>query len=174
MTNNYKWDLSKLYTGYDDPIFLKDYDQLVNYKIENVNTNTSFKQLEEIKDLEYRLRLYVTLRLSVETNNEDAILWSSKVLSTCAVAANQMNELWTKILEDKEIKQSSYYSTYKFIIEEKLNNAKHTLPLEQQEILNLVYPTSKKAFSDMYTNWKCQGQLSWEHLTFNTSKEYVS
>lgn len=32
MTNNYKWDLSKLYTGYDDPIFLKDYDQLVNYK----------------------------------------------------------------------------------------------------------------------------------------------
>ena len=49
MTNNYKWDLSKLYTGYDDPIFLKDYDQLVNYKIENVNTNTSFKQLEEIK-----------------------------------------------------------------------------------------------------------------------------
>ena len=30
MTNNYKWDLSKLYTGYDDPIFLKDYDQLVN------------------------------------------------------------------------------------------------------------------------------------------------
>ena len=26
MTNNYKWDLSKLYTGYDDPIFLKDYD----------------------------------------------------------------------------------------------------------------------------------------------------
>ena len=47
------------------------------------------------------------------------------------VAANQMNELWTKILEDKEIKQSSYYSTYKFIIEEKLNNAKHTLPLEQ-------------------------------------------
>lgn len=150
MTNNYKWDLSKLYTGYDDPIFLKDYDQLVNYKIENVNTNTSFKQLEEIKDLEYRLRLYVTLRLSVEANNEDAILWSSKVLSACAVAANQMNELWTKILEDKEIKQSSYYSTYKFIIEEKLNNAKHTLPLEQQEILNLVYPTSKKAFSDMY------------------------
>lgn len=107
MTNNYKWDLSKLYTGYDDPIFLKDYDQLVNYKIENVNTNTSFKQLEEIKDLEYRLRLYVTLRLSVEANNEDAILWSSKVLSACAVAANQMNELWTKILEDKEIKQSS-------------------------------------------------------------------
>ena len=52
MTNNYKWDLSKLYTGYDDPIFLKDYDQLVNYKIENVTTNTSFKQLEEIKDLE--------------------------------------------------------------------------------------------------------------------------
>ena len=104
MTNNYKWDLSKLYTGYDDPIFLKDYDQLVNYKIENVNTNTSFKQLEEIKDLEYRLRLYVTLRLSVEANNEDAILWSSKVLSACAVAANQMNELWTKILEDKEIK----------------------------------------------------------------------
>ena len=51
MTNNYKWDLSKLYTGYDDRIFLKDYDQLVNYKIENVTTNTSFKQLEEIKDL---------------------------------------------------------------------------------------------------------------------------
>lgn len=43
MTNNYKWDLSKLYTGYDDPIFLKDYDKLVNYKIENVTTNTSFK-----------------------------------------------------------------------------------------------------------------------------------
>ena len=53
MTNNYKWDLSKLYTGYDDPIFLKDYDQLVNYKIENVTTNTSFKQLEEIKDFVY-------------------------------------------------------------------------------------------------------------------------
>lgn len=141
-----------------------------------MNTNTSFKQLEEIKDLEYRLRLYVTLRLSVEANNEDAILWSSKVLSACAVAANQMNELWAKILEDKEIKQSSYYSTYKFIIEEKLNNAKHTLPLEQQEILNLVYPTSKKSFLRhvLCTNWKCQGQLSWEQLTFNTSKEYVS
>jgi hypothetical protein len=67
MTNNYKWDLSKLYTGYDDPIFLKDYDQLVNYKIENVNTNTSFKQLEEIKDLEYRLRLYVTDPLHAST-----------------------------------------------------------------------------------------------------------
>ena len=93
MTNNYKWDLSKLYTGYDDPIFLKDYDQLVNYKIENVNTNTSFKQLEEIKDLEYRLRLYVTLRLSVEANNEDAILWSSKVLRAAEGTKNSRYRL---------------------------------------------------------------------------------
>ena len=58
MTNNYKWDLSKLYTGYDDPIFVKDYDQLVNYKIENVNTNTSFKQLEEIKTIPYTTIFY--------------------------------------------------------------------------------------------------------------------
>ena len=49
MTNNYKWDLSKLYTGYDDPIFLKDYDQLVNYKIENVNTTLPLNNLKKSK-----------------------------------------------------------------------------------------------------------------------------
>lgn len=150
MQKNYKWNLSKLYTGYNDPKFINDYNQLVNYKIKNINTDSSFKQLEEIKDLEYRLSLYVTLRLSVEANNADAILYSSKVLSACSIAKNQINELWTWILNDKEIKQSLYYKTYKFIIDEKLNNAKHALSLEQQEILNLVYPTSKKAFSDMY------------------------
>lgn len=69
-----------------------------------MTSNTSFKQLEETKTLEYRLRLYVTIRLSVEANNEDAILWFKQSISACAIACKQMNELWTKILEDKEIK----------------------------------------------------------------------
>ena len=150
MPKNYNWDLSPLYKGFDDESFLTDYKNFENYSIHEGSPNEVAQQLEQIQELSYRLRLFTTLTLSVNGNNPDAILWSGKIQSSCADATSKMNQLWTWLLNCPNLKESEAYHTYQFIIDEKLAQISHLMSEKEENLLSLLYPTSKKAFSDMY------------------------
>lgn len=165
--NHYLWNLDALYQGFDDPQFLKDIDnlkQLLNDLpsfIENLTKKEDktivvegLKTLEEIKDFTYRIKMYTQLRLSVDANDPESGKWANTALNIASEFGpfeTKINEIILNVKTLKEIiEEDEFVNQYKFILLEQLEKKSHTLNPEQEQILSMVYPTSLKAFSDMY------------------------
>lgn len=164
---NYEWSLDTLYKGYDDPNFLEDIEKLKEWKIglsnvcqtlqeeENeVKLHKGLSLLEQIRDYTYRLKMYTQLRLSVDSNNEQNSTWSYTVNNLCADISYYESKLWNIIINIENLKdlieRDEKAKKYEFILNEKIQKCKYDLNDKQEQILSMVYPTSLKAFSDMY------------------------
>lgn len=164
---DYLWNLDALYKGYDDPNFIKDFDLMKNlYEeiptlLQNMESFDDkdviiegLKTLETIKDYTYRLKMYAQLRLAVDSNETDNTKWANTTLNLASSLKTYENALLDKILEatclNEMIETDAFVHQYKFILLEQLNKRDHKLDSKQEEILSMVYPTSLKAFSDMY------------------------
>ena len=164
---DYLWNLDALYTGYDDPNFIKDFDLMKNlYEeiptlLQNMESFDDkdviiegLKTLEIIKDYTYRLKMYAQLRIAVDSNEADNTKWANTTLNLASSLKTYENALLDKILEAPCLKEmietDAFVHQYKFILLEQLNKKDHKLDSKQEEILSMVYPTSLKAFSDMY------------------------
>lgn len=164
---DYLWNLDALYKGYDDPNFIKDFDLMKNlYEeiptlLQNMESFDDkdvviegLKTLETITDYTYRLKMYAQLRLAVDSNETDNTKWANTTLNLASSLKTYENALLDKILEAPCLKEmietDAFVHQYKFILLEQLNKKDHKLDSKQEEILSMVYPTSLKAFSDMY------------------------
>lgn len=164
---DYLWNLDALYKGYDDPNFIKDFNLMKNsYEeiptlLQNMESFDGkdiviegLKTLETIKDYTYRLKMYAQLRLAVDSNETDNTKWANTTLNLASSLKTYENALLDKILEAPCLKEmietDAFVHQYKFILLEQLNKRDHKLDSKQEEILSMVYPTSLKAFSDMY------------------------
>lgn len=164
---DYLWNLDALYKGYDDPNFIKDFNLMKNsYEeiptlLQNMESFDGkdiviegLKTLETIKDYTYRLKMYAQLRLAVDSNDTDNTKWANTTLNLASSLKTYENALLDKILEAPCLKEmietDAFVHQYKFILLEQLNKRDHKLDSKQEEILSMVYPTSLKAFSDMY------------------------
>ena len=153
--------------GYDDPNFIKDFDLMKNLyeeiptllqNMESLDDKDviieGLKTLEIIKDYTYRLKMYAQLRLAVDSNETDNTKWANTTLNLASSLKTYENALLDKILEAPCLKEmietDAFVHQYKFILLEQLNKKDHKLDSKQEEILSMVYPTSLKAFSDMY------------------------
>jgi len=167
MSKSTHWSLDALYTGYQDPHFQNDVQALkelsssllsfcedLQKEKEECILHDGLKKLEEIQDLCYRLKMYTQLMLSVDANNTDNIAWSNNILSMCSSLNLYQSKLWSMILNienlEEKLQDDKLAKSYSFIIKEKLSKRSHALSDEQEQILSMVYPTSLKAFSDMY------------------------
>ena len=167
MNNEYKWDLSHLYKDFDDPKFLKDVeliqqlnetlpafcDTLITKNDKEI-LHCGLEKLEQMKDCCYRLSMYTQLRLSVEANNSQCKQWDNKIQSLCAPLSLYETKIYDAILNLDNLKtliqQDKLATSYSFILLEKKAKQAHALSQEQEQLLSMVYPTSLKAFSDMY------------------------
>lgn len=164
---NYEWSLDTLYKGYDDPNFLEDIEKLKEWKIGLSNVCQTLQEeenelklhkglslLEQIRDYTYRLKMYTQLRLSVDSNNEQNSTWSYTVNNLCADISYYESKLWNIIINIENLKdlieRDEKAKKYEFILNEKIQKCKYDLNDKQEQILSMVYPTSLKAFSDMY------------------------
>ncbi len=164
---NYEWNLDALYKGYDDPNFLDGIEKLKEWKCILSNVCQTLKEeenevklykalslLEQIRDYTYRLKMYTQLRLSVDTNDKQNSVWSYTVNNLCADISYYESILWNIILDIDNLKEliekNEKANSYKFILNEKIQKRKYDLNDKQEQILSMVYPTSLKAFSDMY------------------------
>ena len=167
MSKSTHWSLDALYSGYQDPHFQNDVQALkelssrlpsfcedLQKEKEECILHDGLKKLEEIQDLCYRLKMYTQLMLSVDANNTDNIAWSNNILSMCSSLNLYQSKLWSMILNienlEEKLQDDKLAKSYSFIIKEKLSKRSHALSDEQEQILSMVYPTSLKAFSDMY------------------------
>lgn len=165
--NDYLWNLDALYKGYDDPNFLNDVNTLtelhktmpdflkdLDLQEEEELVVQGLKTLEKIKDLSFRLKMYTQLCLAVDSNNAENGKWANTTLSLANSFGSFENKILNKILETKTLRtileNNEYVHQYKFILLEHLEKKSHTLDPKQEEVLSMVYPTSLKAFSDMY------------------------
>lgn len=163
----YEWSLDALYRGYDDPGFQADLRRLQELKQREETQLSTLEKLEdcarldgalacleELRDLTYRLKMYAQLRLSVDANDTSNNEFSGIINALCASLSLYEEKLWSMILAikdlDSAIAQSERAKGYAFLIKERKAQQAHRLSEEQEAILAMMYPTGKKAFSDMY------------------------
>ncbi len=163
----YEWNLDALYKGYDDPDFLEDMEVLKKWKCtlpdvcqmlqketDEVKLHKGLSLLEQIRDYTYRLKMYTQLRLSVDSNDEENNIWAYTVNNLIADISYYEAIVWNIILDIENlhdlIEKDDKARSYKFMLNEKIQKRKYDLNDKQEQILSMVYPTSLKAFSDMY------------------------
>lgn len=186
MNPKYTWNLSDLYNGFEDPKFIKDMKIIQELQINlpsfcnslpqqspSVILHTGLLKLEIIQDYRYRLNMYAQLRLSVDANNTECKQWANKIQAECAPLSLFESKIYSTILNlenlNELIENDELAKKYRFILNEKINKNAFSLSDEQEQILSLVYPTSLKAFSDMYysltSNAKAYYDGKWIPLT---------
>ncbi|MCR0295485.1 hypothetical protein MKC43_17540 [[Clostridium] innocuum] len=190
---NYEWSLAALYKGYDDPTFLEDIERLKKWKCtlsdvcqrlqeetKEVKLHEGLSLLERIREYTYRLKMYTQLRLSVDSNDEQNNVWSYTVNNLIADISYYESIVWNILLdiEDLEalIETDKKASGYQFILHEKIQKRKFDLNEQQEQILSMLYPTSLKAFSDMYyaLMGNAKAVFRGEKSANNKSEKYVS
>lgn len=182
----YEWNLDDLYKGYEDIKFIQDVNQLKEWQtslqeecisISKLSNEDKLQHaltwLEKIKDVSYRLKMYTQLRLSVEANDEKNSTWAYTIHNLYAQISIYEQKLWALILDienlEECIQKVDKAKPYFFILKEKKKKQMYTLKEEQEQVLAMVYPTSLKAFSDMYYtltgNAKAYYKGNWIPLT---------
>ncbi len=160
--NDLRWDLSEIYSNYDDIEIKKDIDKVNSLlkDINNIKDQTKNKDIEYIESLiekyEKQIELFSTLisysyaLLTVETNNENYVK-----------LVNDVNSLNTTVSKSSLILSSEFAALedvikpyldnrlkdYKFIIKEFIEDTKHQMSFEEEELASEIENATTSAFS---------------------------
>ena len=142
------WDLSVLYSGYDDPKYKSDSDKLLvlidKVKKETLDTDDIVKSIEnhllldkELSSIISELYSYSSLRCATNVNDFEALAQMGKIrLSLQETVENDV--LFTKFLKDVNLDElalsSDVIKEHLYNLKRTQNNAKHMLS-DKEEIL---------------------------------------
>lgn len=175
MNKTNTFSLDTLYKGYHDPLFLQDMKSLHSLKDELLKVcehlssqgekdalHEAILILEKHHEITYRTNIYVTLRQSVDTSDTETLHYLNLIqtaISTCAPILVTIKQFIANCKNlEKYMEEDETLKDYAFILHEIKQKQTYALSKDAEEILSSVYPTSIKAFSDMYY-----------HLTASTS-----
>ena len=142
------WDLSVLYSGYDDPKYSSDYDkllQLINeIKSKELNYDKPVETIEnqlkmelELSSLMGELYSYSSLRCSTNVNDYEALGQMGKIRLALQETV-QSDVMFTKFLKDLDLDElatkSSLIKEHLFKLKRNQQNAKHMLS-DKEEVL---------------------------------------
>lgn len=147
-----KWDLTKLYNGFDDPKFLKDLKALDSFISKSVESEDLFlnydakkeklvdymKKEIELIELVDKLIHFASLSASVESTNPEA----SKALNQIQMALTRLAKIETLFSKwllnypelDTDIEKEPFLKEHEFYLKETIEKASHLLD-EKTEIL---------------------------------------
>ncbi len=159
-----KWDLTKLYKGFDDPKFNEDMskldqliEQAVKQETEFDNYDDSKKKLIdflkteiELTKLVDRLLHLASLTSSVESTNMNAV----KNMNTIYVKLTQLTKVETKASRwllnypkiEEDIASDEFLSEHVFHINEQIQHAKHTLDEETESLVSKLVQNGSNAW----------------------------
>lgn len=154
-----EWDLSKLYTSFNDPNFINDFNKIITIQ-DQINTyrnHHDVKALENylkdtitINEMIEKLANFISLTLSVDTTNKDALKYSDQLDTLLAsfVEDDTLNQQWIAsfaldTLDSKLIKE------HLFILKEIQQNQKYTLDKKSESIIAHMQNTGSNAFSKL-------------------------
>lgn len=158
-----KWDLSVLYSGYDDPKYNKDYEKALELieknKCEQLDVENPIKSIEEHLALEIELNSvvselfsYSNLRVSTNVNDYEALAQMGKIrLALQETVSADVN--FTKFLKDLDLDDLALKSE---IIKEHLYRLKRT----QQNALHMLSDAEEVLASKL----QLVGSSSWGDL----------
>lgn len=163
-----KWDLSAYYKSFTDPKYKEDYDNILK-EIKNlslfINENFDDKKKVLIKYVDkaniidnYAARLfgYVSLNLSENVNNKEALAEKSKLIAVRRefIELGVSFDKFLKSIDDinKIIDEVDALKEYRFILNEGCDNAKHSLSDEVEIAVARIKETGSYEWNRLHSN----------------------
>ena len=160
----YTWDITPLYKGFDDPVFLEDVeqlrikaDQLVAFaeKLDSIDPLEGLKGgtalLEELALLTDRLPVYCRLRLATKISDPEATAWQGKLSAIAATyaGAEASFKLWAGNLPNLEtlLEQDDILKEYKFLYTQLAETGKYLMSSDREQTVAAMSNTT--AWSNM-------------------------
>lgn len=149
---NKEWDLSPLYTGFDDAKFVQDFDDLraavaeyqeLPAKQDSMEAGAylhyALELEEKVTDIGRRMGSYASLRSSTNTQDAEAVSAMAKIqklLSDCSAASASMQSYVGKLESLEElIAADPYLQEYAYLLRMQKLDAKYTLDDKVEEAL---------------------------------------
>ena len=183
MNNN--WNLNNLYTGFDDPQFLADMENLPTAVAELVafaketfaTTDNAGAKLEAyIKMMQgfvknYNILIYCNLVTSVDSENKDALKFMSQAqltLSEGVVASTLYTEFVSKIDDlDSLIAASDLLTEHQFVLLNTKMNGKYLLSTPEEVIAAKLRITGSNAWNTLYSQLTSTLEVDFDHPGFD-------
>ncbi len=160
-----KWNLNKLYLGFDDPAFLRDMELLNELIKKTIKKEAEFKNYEAkqqklISFLETEIQLmtlvdklmhFASLTASVESTNQEAIK-NMNVIQTNLTKLTKIEVLFQKWLLkypniEEDINNNDFLKEHEFHIFETIKHASHTLDDFTESIISKLIQNGSYAWS---------------------------
>ncbi len=152
MEKNYNWDLSSLYSSYEDIKYINDFNKLnslvdeinvasTNLSLDNkVESITQYLKLEEeINALTENLYTFSSLKAECDVNDSVSMTETAKVfqvLEKCVPASVKFTKFIKKVNVDAVCNESEFLNQYKWNLKNIKKDSKHTLSDKEEIILS--------------------------------------
>lgn len=154
-----EWDLTKLYTSFNDPNFINDFNKIITIQNQintyrnhdNVETLENYlKDTITINQIIEKLANFINLTLSVDTTNKDALKYSDQLDNLLAsfVEDDTLNKQWIASF-DLDALDSKLVKEHLFILKEIQLNQQYSLDKKSESIIAHMQNTGSNAFSKL-------------------------
>ncbi len=183
---NEVWNLDKIYHGFEDPAFLKDFETMQE-EITRLGAlvgelpgmepleglREGIRLLENITMLINKLAEYPSLRSSANTKDNQANSWMGRILnaySNVAGAEAAFQEWAAKLPNLMElVKSDENLKDYTFLFSNMHDAAKYMLPGRGEEIAAKLSLSGSNAWADLHTHLTSTVPVSYHGETTNLS-----
>jgi len=166
----HEWSLKEMYTGYDDPNFLKDFEALDTLRDDVMKAAQNEEGLDDLNQvraillaLENHRRTarkiggYAHLRMSVQATDGETVSWNRKISAKGAAMAlpvTMANKVLARYDEEtvaKWAEKDELIAAYTFLLAENRNDAKHFLSDELEEIIAQMNLNAGSAWGRLFS-----------------------
>ena len=183
---NERWDLDRIYTGFDDPAFDADVEK-AKQKLEqfaefaaNLGAGTPKETLKEglaleeaLEELVGKLGLYASLRQSADTRDSEAASQMGRLMALYSgmAAPEAAFEEWIAKQADLEaiIESDEMLKEYRFLLGRIVDSSRYLLPGRGEEIMARMRLSGGNAWSDLQTYLTSTVPVSYNGETTNLS-----
>ncbi len=180
MNTIYEWDLSNLYKGFDDTNFNND----INYIKEKIKELTEFTENQlnneniietiekyiniqnEFGDIAIKLSSFANLTLATDSSNEKALKsidLIENIFTKTAIPETKFTKwFYTSVKNIDELcEKSELIKEHKYFLKNILDNAKHTLSENEEDIISKFKTTGSSSWEKL-----------WDTITSNHTVEF--
>ena len=168
---NEVWNLDRMYTGFDDPKYLADFDSFQKKVAEFITFTQQLEGMEPLAGLRKGIALkeeldvvsdtlgaYPRLRAATNAKDVDAISQSGQLMSVYSnmAGANTVFRKWVCAIPNlmELIKQDEYLADYSFLFQGMLDNQRYALSPEATQVSAKLSMSGSSAWA------KLQGELT--------------
>lgn len=162
----HNWDITPLYAGFDDPVFLQDVEALQAKAGELVAFVPTLDSLEHLEGLRKgtqlleemarptdRLNTFVKLRLAANTSDPEATAWQGKInrIIASAAGAEAAYKQWAGKLPELEelLEQDDILQQYRFYYTQLAESCKYLMNSDREETVAAMNIPGAKAWAAM-------------------------